>query len=174
MQGGKWLSIKSTPSKQLKSLNSAKFYQPKDIIRLMNLSINIDNTPVKLNGSELTKTNDLDNTTTVNPDNDVIDSSIETQLQPQTLTEDQRRVQQKKLSLMRDKAELSYQITSLKDLNQYKNHGIKVKRNNNKKTITGELVSIDDTTFSIETTEYGGIAVFKISKSDVIELQVYR
>ena len=177
MQGNKWLSIKSTPSSQIKSLSSAKFYQPKDIVRLMNLSLKVDNDEINLDATELKRSQPVENvvsneaieTETVSSSDNQNTDSIESN----ELTEDQIRAQQKQ-SITEAEKTFDYKTTPINTLNKYINYNIKVKRNGNKRMLSGILTDIEGDTFSIETTQYSGIAVFKVNKSDVVELLVYR
>ena len=91
------------------------------------------------------------------------------------LTPEQQRIKQKTQSPTNlDPEKYSYKVTAINRLSRYINHSVIVKRSDNKKQISGELVLVETDTFSVKSNQYGGSAIYSVAMADIVELKVYR
>ncbi|MBX2848665.1 MAG: hypothetical protein KTR16_10105 [Acidiferrobacterales bacterium] len=181
IQGGRWLSIRSKPSSSINSLNDLKFFQAKDITRLLGLRISVDSNEVELEFADLETNNapqvaSAEETTTL--ESKTYLSAAEQQLlalDQAELSEEQQRIKQKLEDDAASQASrYSYKSTPLGSLANYINYSVIVDRINDKKQMNGELIAINDDGFVIVTGQYGGKAEFTILNQDVEDIRVYR
>lgn len=176
MQGGKWISIESSPSDGLNDLSNAQSSTLKDIIQSLNLTVAVDNTDVNLDIAQLEEnTKQAAPAPTTKTEKTVVQNY---QTRPgfnSTLTkEQQRRIRHKEKELELQKNDTrSYKTTTLSDAKRYINYNVIVKRDD-KADIVGVLVGFSETGVLIEHSKHGGIATFDVASDDIAELTVYR
>lgn len=171
-QGNSTLKINAKPSDQLKNFNRARLFKNKDVIKMLNLTAELDGKTVPIEVSDMLATQgQIEEPTEIG---EKITSAIknkqeETEQDPRIL-ERIRYEEQKK-----NRKPASFQLVKLTQANKFINYSVRVKRKN-KADIKGRLISYDPRKgeLVIGLSQYGGNVKFTINRSEVRQLEVYR
>lgn len=155
-QGGSNVVVSSRPSPQLKSLNSLKFFKKRDIVRLLRLSILSDGENVVINPFEETTSESTEvaknSKVNIEPANKILNPSL-------TTTEPAKR---------------EFQAVPLRQVGNYVNHDVRLKRKGDKSAMEGYLLSLQDNVLSIEINRHGGVMTYTVPTAEIREVLVFK
>lgn len=156
VQGGSNLVVSSRPSAQLKRISSIKFFKKRDIVRWLRLSVTSDGKNVVINPFDEPSVEE----------GEVLASSVVKS------TSEDKRADYSELESMPLKRH--YQAVPIRQIGQYVDYDIKLKRKGEKSRLKGRLVSVKRGVISVEIRRYGGLMTYTVPAPEVKELLVYK
>jgi len=171
-RGDSTLKIQSTPSNQLKNVGRASLYKNQDIVKMLNLSVQLDGADVPIEISELAI---IEGQVEEEPSEAEESISLAKNLDTEEPEQDPRiaaRIRYEEQKKNRKPA--AYQLITLDQANNFKNYRVRIKRKN-KPLVTGALKSYDreNGKLMVELSQYGGAVLFTINQSDINQIEVY-
>lgn len=155
IQGGAKLRVSSRPSEQLKKLSAIKFFKKRDVVRLLRLSIFLNDERIVINPFDEPET-----------DRDMVVASTERSLPRSAPLGASAQTQ--------EEVKPEFQSVPVRQISQYLNHSVRLKRKGNKSRVNGYLTSVDKGVLSVEINRYGGVMAYEVPINQISEALVYK
>lgn len=152
MEGGRNISVSSTPTNQIKNLQSISTLNRKDIVKGLRLNVKLDGTPVLV---QTETDNNFEPRNKPQSDSDASDTNS-----AEVVVEKPRR--------------RTYVADSASNIPNLINQRVKIWRKGDKARVDGRIDQYSDNIAFIEIRKFGGKAIYKIDVSDIQKIQVLR
>ena len=177
LKGGKSVSISSSPSSRLMNPSFAANASPSQMLRMMNLTVELDgeNVPINTLGFGGPQDDSLD---------EEEDAIADSETEPEQVEGFKRRdleellnapdgtVQERARPQLVKKKKSRYSHVSLNDARDYIDEDIRILRTQDRSPIEGRLLGIEDNILSIEIFRYGGVMTYTVPYSDVVKMEL--
>ena len=153
MQGGRNVSVSSTPTTQIKNLQTASSLSRKNIVKGLQLKIKLDETPVLVQTEA--------------------DNNFEPRSKPQDENGLSSDAEETVAEVVRPRRR-TYVAESVSNIPNLINQRVKIWRTGEKARIDGRIDQYEDDIAFIEIRKFGGKAIYKIDINDIEKIQVLK
>ncbi len=176
LKGGKEVSISSSPSSRLMNPSFAANASPNQVLRMLNLNIQLEGESVAINTMNFGGADEL------SIEEDTLEDSADGESQEivgfkrrdleELMNAPDGTVQERSRPQIVKKKTNHYTHVSLNDARNYIDEDIRVLRTQDRSPIEGRLLGIEDNVLSIEIFKYGGVMTYTVPYTDVVKMEL--
>ncbi len=175
LRGGRELNVTATPSDRLKNLQFASQASPASILRMLNLSVTLDDQRIPIQTSQVEFSDseaESDEGESLLSDKSEQGEGFKRRTLDELLNTPDGTVQERSKPKLAKKRKSEYQPGTLNRVKSYVGRDVRVSRTNDRSPIEGYLLGVEKDVLSVEILRYGGVMTYTVPYKDIARLEV--